>query len=107
MAHYPNTLEKLHVLETLYQRGYQNELVDRTLNKIFDLEREKAQQDLNELQQQLRRFERQYQIHSEDFYRRFHQGELGDDGEYFEWSACYAMYQTVSARLHTLDREGR
>lgn len=104
MLHHANTLEKLHVLETLYQPGYQNELVDRTLSKIIDLERAKAQQDLSELQQQLRRFEVQYQISSEDFYRRFHQGELGDDGDYFEWSADYAMYQAVAARLCVLER---
>ena len=73
MAHMTNTLEKLHVLETLYQQGYQNELIDRTLDKIFDLERTKAQQDLSELHQQLDRFERQYQLSSQDFYRKFHQ----------------------------------
>ncbi len=105
MAHYTNTLEKLHVLETLYQRGYQNELIDRTLDKILDLEREKAQQDLSELQQQLLRFEIRYHLSSEDFYRRFHQGELGDESDYFEWSACYDMYQSVHGRLQALSGE--
>ena len=45
----------------------QNELIDRTLDKILDLEREKAQQDLSALQQQLLRFEMQYHLSSEDF----------------------------------------
>ena len=31
-----NTLEKLHVLETIYQQGYQNDLVDQTIDKIID-----------------------------------------------------------------------
>lgn len=100
-----NTLEKLQILETIYQEGYQNEFIDRALDKILDLERTKAQQDLSELQQQLRRFETQYHLNSQNFYRRFHQGDLGDDPDYFEWSACYDMYQAVSARLHTLTGE--
>ena len=99
------TLEKLQILETIYQEGYQNEFIDRALDKILDLERAKAQQDVNELQQQLHRFETQYHLSSQNFYRRFHHGDLGDEPDYFEWSACYDMYQTVSARLHTLAGE--
>ncbi len=99
------TLVKLHVLETIYQQGYQNDLVDQTLNKILDLEREQAQRDMKALQEQLSRFETHYHLTSEDFYQRFHRGELGDEGDYFEWSACYDMYATVCTRLHALTGE--
>jgi hypothetical protein len=102
---YTKTLEKLHILETIYQRGYQNDLVDLTLDKLLELERDKAQRDLEELQKQLQCFETQYHLSSDEFYHRFHRGELGDQGDYFEWSACYDMYQSVHNRLHDLTRE--
>jgi hypothetical protein len=105
MAQTTNTLEKLQLLETLYQKGYQNEVADRALEKILDLERAKAEQTLSDLRQQLRGFESRYHLTSHDFYQQFHHGQLGDDPDYFEWSACYDMYQAVSVRLHTLAAE--
>jgi len=97
------TVETLSRLEALYQRGYHDELVDRTLGKLLDFEREKAHRELRALQAELQRFEAQYQQASAAFYQRFQQGELGDAADYFEWSACYDMYQTVLIRLTTLN----
>ena len=97
------TLEKLQTLEIIYRQGYQNHLVDQTLSKILDLERHTAERDCHDLQDTLRQFETQYHLSSEEFYRRFQHGELGDEGDYFEWSACYDMYQTLSQRRKLLD----
>ncbi len=97
------TVETLSRLEAVYQGGYQNEFVDRTLGKLLDFEREKAQRELRGLQAELQRFETQYQQASAEFYQRFQKGELGDDADYFEWSACYDMYQAVLTRLTMLN----
>jgi hypothetical protein len=35
----------------------------------------------------MQRFEERYRMSSEDFYRQFAAGELGDDLDYFEWKA--------------------
>ena len=50
-------------------------------------------------------FEAEYQMPSEDFYRRFHKGGLGDGADFFEWSAFYDMYQLVRERLEDLEVE--
>ena len=105
MAQQTRTITKLHVLETIYQRGYENVLVDRTLDKILDLEREQAQRDIKALQEQLALFETRYHLSSNEFYQQFHQGKLGDAEDYFEWSACYDMYDAVRERLHALNSE--
>ena len=105
MARYVKTLEKLHVLESIYRNGDHNELVDRTLDKLIDLERERAQREAQALQTELSRFEQQYQLASEEFYQRFQQGLLGDAGDYFEWSACYDMYRTAWQRIQELTGE--
>ena len=97
------TVETLSRLEAVYQRGYHDELIDRTLGKLLDFEREKAQRELRALQAELQRFEAQYHRASAEFYQQFQQGVLGDDADYFEWSACYDMYQAVLTRLTMLN----
>ena len=57
------------------------------------------------LQAELQRFETQYHQASAEFYQRFQKGELGDAADYFEWSACYDMFQAVSTRFKMLNGE--
>ncbi len=99
------TLNKLRILETLFQQGYRSDFLDRTLDKIIALERADIHQELTELQARLTAFEQQYQISSADFYRRFHKGELGDDADFFEWSAFYDMAETLRKRLQLFASE--
>jgi len=94
-----STLDKLSVLETLYRRGYQSSVIDRTLDKLVDLERDRTQHELVELGARLKQFEAEYQMSSEDFYRRYEAGELGDSADFMEWSSFYDMSQSVKQRL--------
>jgi hypothetical protein len=96
------TLEKLSVLETLYRRGYQSDVIDLTVDKMIALECERAEREREELDTRLKAFEQNYQMRSEDFYRRFQQGQLGDSADFFEWSAVYAMHQSVAERVRSL-----
>jgi hypothetical protein len=95
--------DKIHALETIFRSGYQNNIVERMVDKIIALERDKAQRDLAELQARLKQFETEYQMTSDNFYQRFHKGELGDGADFFEWSAFYKMYQSVCERLANLE----
>lgn len=103
MATEEGTLNKLQYLETMYRRGYRSEVVDRSLDKIIELERATAQRELQQLTGRLQEFEEQYQMDSDEFYRRFQSGELGDAADYVEWSIFYEMQQSVQERLDTLD----
>lgn len=105
MATKEETLNKLQYLEVLYQRGYKSDLVDQSLDKIMALERAAAQRQLNDLQQRLQAFEARYQMPSEDFYRRFRAGELGDSVDFVEWSVFYEMWESVQERLQILEAE--
>jgi hypothetical protein len=44
-----------------------------------------------EMEQQLRAYEAQYGMSSDEFYRRFQAGELGDSADFFEWNTYYEM----------------
>ncbi len=105
MAIQTNTLEKLHILEAIYQQGYQSDMANRILDKLIASERDNAQREYTELKTLLQSFEKQHQMSSDDFFHRFHKGELGDDADFFEWSATYDMYRSVCRRLSGLKCE--
>jgi hypothetical protein len=99
------TLKQLRYLETLYQQGYRSDTIDRSLGKIIALERARTQRELDDLRNRLQEFEARYHMSSEDFYRRFRAGELGDAMDFVEWSVFYDMWKSVSARLEMFENE--
>ena len=68
-------------------------------SKLIELERDKARRELMEYQDVLRSFEERHQMPSALFFERFQQGELGDDADFFEWSAMYDICRSVQQRL--------
>lgn len=98
-------LDKLRHLEDFYRRGYRSDVVERVLDKAIALERATAERELAELRERLQAFEGQYQVLSEEFYRRFRAGELGDAMDFVEWSVFYEMWESVRERLETLKTE--
>jgi len=47
-----------------------------------------------ELRQRLRAYERKYGYSTIEFYRRFENGELGDDADVLLWAGLYHLYLT-------------
>jgi hypothetical protein len=47
-----------------------------------------------ELSERLREYERKYGYSTIEFYRRYQQGELGDDDDMMMWSGLYHLYLT-------------
>jgi hypothetical protein len=72
---------------------------------LSDAEREYLEQEISKhsltskiakIEQKLQDFEQKYQMQSEDFYRRFQAGELGDSIEFFEWNTYHEMLVKTS-----------
>ncbi len=105
MATQTNTIRRSSYLVAINQKGYQPDMANRVLDKLIELERDNAQRDLAEFKTLLQSFETHYKMSSDDFFHRFHKGELGDDADFFEWSATYDMYQSVCKRLSKLSYE--
>jgi hypothetical protein len=97
-------LEKVRQLENYleWRGGYADSVMDLTINKMLQRERAQMEAQLGRLQQQLAAFESQYGWSTPDFYERFEQGELGDDIDYFEWSATWEMVQQLQQGLRLL-----
>jgi len=99
------TLHKLQALESLYRQGYQSDLVDRTVDKVIDLERARLRQELADMTTRIDAFEQAYHMVSADFSRRFHAGELGDEADFFQWSAFHDIAQALRRRLQEFESE--
>ena len=97
-------LEKVRQLENYleWRGGYADSVMDLTINKVLQRERAQMEAQLARLQQQLVMFEGQYNRSSPDFYERFERGELGDNVDYFEWSATWEMVQQLQQGLRLL-----
>jgi len=97
-----STLEKLQILESLCRSGYQSEVIQRTIDKLIALEQDRVRRELSKIWARLRAFEAQYEMSSDDFYKRYEQGELGDAADFMEWSSFYDMAQSVQQQLNRL-----
>ncbi len=94
--------ERLEQLIRIYESGQVSELMDQTLDKLFSVEAATAQTDVDELRDDLLKFEETYNMKSEDFYTRFEAGEMGDDADLIEWASYFDMYRNAINRLAAL-----
>ena len=78
-------------------------IIDPVLDKLFDRERQTLLQQRVELRAELDEFESQYGQESSAFSEKFERGDMGDDMDFFDWSATWDMYRTVQISLETLE----
>ena len=74
-------------------------LIDRAIDKLLVAEIEQARVERRDLEARLSAYEEQYGMTSEEVYRRFRAGGLGDGMDFVEWSVFYEMYQAILQRL--------
>jgi len=51
------------------------------------------------IEKDLRKFERKYNISSQAFYQQFDEGKFGDEDDYMVWSGIYEILQENRAEL--------
>jgi uncharacterized protein YhaN len=102
MAVNQQTLLKIQSLEQLYRNGYHSNTVDAAIDKLVGLEQTRVEQELTRLEERLHKLEAQYHLSSADFYRLFRAGEMGDEADFFEWSAFYQMWLSTHEQLDVL-----
>ena len=99
------TVGKLQSLIRLYREGYRSPVIDQAVRKLVALEVEQTQTELQRLETRLLAYEQQYDIPSDEFYRRFRSGELGDDMDFVEWSVFWDMHEAALRRLDELTKQ--
>lgn len=100
-------LEKVRRLEQYIETraGYADRVLESTLDKILQREHDQLQSQITRLRDQLAVFEDRYGLSTPEFYERFEHGEMGDDADFFEWSATWEMVQDLQADLELLQGE--
>ncbi|HQE91825.1 MAG TPA: hypothetical protein PLH19_03970 [Anaerolineae bacterium] len=99
------TLGKIQILEALYRRGYQSQIIEHTVDKLIVLEQERTQRELANLDSRLQAFETGFDMSSEEFYRRYEAGKLGDSAEFMEWASFFDMRIAVRQMCGRLAEE--
>jgi hypothetical protein len=94
--------QKLKTLEQLAELGGEDRVIDQTVTKLLDYTTEKHRQELDAVTTKLRALEEQFVLPSELFSQKFHNGELGDEEEFFRWDALLTMQQRIAQRLALL-----
>lgn len=59
-----------------------------------------------QLSERLREFETRFGFSTIEFYRRYQEGELGDDDEYMLWAGLYHLYLTSLPGRQFMNSEG-
>lgn len=97
-------LEKVRRLEQYIETraGYADRVLESTLDKILQREHDQLQSQIARLRDQLAVFEDRYGLTTPEFYERFERGEMGDDADFFEWSATWEMVQDLESDLELL-----
>lgn len=78
-------------------------LVENTLNKLIHYQLVKYRKNSNQINRELKKFETHYKMTSSRFYEKFESGELGDSGDFFEWSGLYENMLLFQERIGELE----
>ena len=97
-----NVANHLRKLAKLYQHQQASEIMRRTLDKLLRYEMALSQEQLNQLQEDMRQFEHKYGLSSDEFFRQFQAGQTDDRMDYVEWASMVQMVHNLEARLNLL-----
>lgn len=89
-------------IETLISIGA-GEMVENTLDKLIRFQMDKYRNSIDALRHELGIFEENYNMTSEKFYQEFESGNLGDEGDFFEWSSLYKNILLYDKRMKEME----
>lgn len=88
-------------IKMLEQIGAGN-VIERTLNKLIAIQTSRYQMAIQQITPDLKAFEKRFEMSSEECYSRFNSGNMGDDGDIFEWISLYENILLYQKRLNLL-----
>ena len=78
-------------------------IVDSTLSKLINIQIARYHSNIEQINTELQEFEKKFDMSSEECYRRFESGELGDGGDFFEWIGLYENILLYKKRIEMLE----
>ena len=93
---------RLERLAAIYRQCQASELMDKTLDKLFDYEAETCRAQIRDIEKDLSFFEQQYGQSSDLFYQSFQEGKTDDRLDFVEWASIVQMVERLKNRLELL-----
>jgi hypothetical protein len=102
-----NILDKVKLLEKYIAVDVStiDPVVELAIEKLLKREASRLDELRQRLLKQKIEFEKRYRLNSEEFYRRYERGAMGDEMDYVEWSATVDMLAGIEKRLSLLQQE--
>lgn len=76
-----------------------NELM---FDKFIDYHINRLKREISRMQASLDKYEKKYNMKTEQFYKQFDKGEIGDDKDYMLWAGIYEMQLDSKQKLAEL-----
>jgi len=81
---------------------FSKEMMKEVVTRTLKLKIEEINQKLINTHETIRYFEKKYGMRTEEFYKRFLAGELGDDMDIFEWKASKEISDELNGEKRVL-----
>lgn len=92
----------LQKLKRLHETGQISDNMDRALTEALAHEAAETEAAIKRIAPDLQAYETQYGMSSDDFYRQFQAGDLGDRMDFIEWNTLVMMKNDLQQRLDLL-----
>lgn len=98
--------EYVKAINTQLSRGleFEKKYIASTINKMFKVELSMVKRELKQVDKALSDFEKHHKMSSDEFYKKFSAGKLGDDREYIKWYAYKDTHNKLMDRLTEIER---
>ncbi len=96
-------MDTAHKLEVLKDTCLDENELGRVLEKLLEAAIAQHRWRRARYDQELRRFEEQYGMETETFYKRFTGGELGDATAFFEWAGLRDLRRDLVEKTRRLE----
>lgn len=87
-------------LVELYEKKQLDGLTAQTLNKLVDMEASRLRMQLEEIERVLADYERQYEMKTAEFFKKYNTGQTDDRMDFVEWAS---LTQMADHLRHTLE----
>ena len=83
---------------------FEKKYIESTINKMLKVELGMVRRELKQVKSSLADFEKRHNMNSDEFYKKFNTGELGDDREYIKWYAYKDTFNKLMERLKEIEK---
>lgn len=88
--------------EVLLKTKANKELALEALSSAIKRELKILKAKIEGFEEEMHKLESKHKLSSKEFYKKFENGELGDDEDYFTWWAATQGHKSIQTRIETL-----